>query len=234
MAPFLAIALLGGCGPAADPSVSSGASTAASSAPTGGAASPGASQASPAAAEPSASAARELTASPAPLPPGTYTVAAFMPPVTLDIDGTWTSVNRFVDFFDVQQDVGSPDVVAVQVARPSALAGSGGTTPAPGDPAAAVDVLRANSGLTIIEESESRMSGLTGRQVTIENATGTFVEVLVVGQGAVSIDTGRRLWMAFFATPRGLVVVMVGGSVATWDHALTVAEPVLESVRISG
>ncbi len=224
-----AIAFLGGCGPTVDPSRSIAASAAASPAPSGDGASPASSST---AAGSSASVARELTASPAPLPAGTYTLAAFTPGVTIDVDGTWTSVNRFADFFDVQQDVGSPDVVAVQITRPNALVGAAGRTPAPADPAAAVAILKANPGLTIVEESESQMSGLTGRQVTIENTSGGFVEVLVVGQGAVSIDTGRRLWMAFFAAPAGLVVVMVGGSVATWDHALTIAEPVLESVRI--
>ena len=49
--------------------------------------------------------------------------------------------------------------------------------------------------------------------------------------GALRIDPGR-LWMAFFDTPDGLLAIMVGGSVATWDEALGAAEPVLESVRI--
>jgi len=174
----------------------------------------------------------ELAASPAPLPAGTYTHAAFLPPTNLDLDGTWTSVARFDDFFDVQQDVGSPDVVAVQLARPSGLVGRAGIAPAPADPGAAIELIRTNPGLAIIEESESRISGLVGRQATVENSSGAFVGVLTVAPGTVSIDTGRRLWMAFFATPHGLVGVLVGGSVATWDHALAVAEPVLESIRI--
>lgn len=174
----------------------------------------------------------ELAASPSPLPAGTYTHAAFLPPTTLDLDGTWTSVARFDDFFDVQQDVGSPDVVAVQLARPSGLVGGAGTAPAPADPRAAIELIRTNPGLTIIEESESRIGGLVGRQATVENSSGAFVGVLTVAPGTVSIDTGRRLWMAYFATPHGLVGVLVGGSVASWGHALAAAEPVLESIRI--
>ena len=50
--------------------------------------------------------------------------------------------------------------------------------------------------------------------------------------GALGIDIGRRLWIAFFDTPDGLLAVMVGGSVSKWDEALAAAEPVLESVRI--
>jgi hypothetical protein len=37
-----------------------------------------------------------------------------------------------------------------------------------------------------------------------------------------------------FDTPDGVVAVMVGGSVARWDDALRLAEPVLESVTIGG
>lgn len=48
----------------------------------------------------------------------------------------------------------------------------------------------------------------------------------------MSISPGRRLWIAFLDTPDGLLAIMVGGSVATWDEALAVAEPVLESVTI--
>ena len=191
-------------------------------------------QPSPSGAPSSGVAPRELTASPAPLPAGTYTVAAFAPPVSLDVDGKWSSVNRTRDFFDVQQDVGSPDVIAVQVVRPAGIVGADGTLVSPTDPAAAIETLRSNPGLTEIEASESRIGGLTGRQVTVENATGRMVEVLSVGAGTVSIDTGRRLWTAWFATPNGLVGIMVGGSVATWDQALGLAEPVLESFRFGG
>ena len=198
-----------------------------------GSASSPASGSSPSGPPSSGPAPRELTASQAPLPAGTYTLAAFRPSVTLDLDGAWTSVNRYPDFFDVQVDVGSPDVIVVQVARPAGTVGDA-TVTTPTDPAAAVDVLRSNPGLTVVEESESRMGGLTGRQVTIENSTGRFVEVLGVSPGTLSIDTGRRLWIAWFATPNGLVVIMVGGSVATWDRALGLAEPVLESIRFGG
>jgi hypothetical protein len=53
-----------------------------------------------------------------------------------------------------------------------------------------------------------------------------------VPPGALGIDPGRRLWIAFFDTPDGLLAIMVGGSVARWDDALAAAEPVLESVQI--
>jgi len=41
-----------------------------------------------------------------------------------------------------------------------------------------------------------------------------------------------RIWIAIFDTEDGILAVMVGGSTASWDEALLVAEPVLESVTI--
>jgi hypothetical protein len=57
--------------------------------------------------------------------------------------------------------------------------------------------------------------------------------VLEVPPGALGIDPGRRLWIAFFDTDAGLLAIMVGGSVAEWQAALEAAEPVLESLEIS-
>ena len=58
--------------------------------------------------------------------------------------------------------------------------------------------------------------------------------VMDVLPGALGIDPGRRLWIALFDTADGLLAVMVGGSVAHRDRALTGAEPVLESVVVGG
>ena len=173
---------------------------------------------------------RELTASPAPLPPGTYARAAFKPAVTLQLDEGWTSVNRFDDFFDVQQDVGSPDVIAVQLARPSGVVGRSGVQPVR-TPREAGDVLSANPGLTLGASSESRIGGLEGQVFEVENRTGGHVGILALGPGTLGIDPGRKLWIAFLAAPDGLVAVMVGGSVKKWNEALAAAEPILESIR---
>jgi hypothetical protein len=172
----------------------------------------------------------ELTASPAPLPAGTYTRAAFRPAVTLQLDGSWTSVNRFDDFFDVQQDVDTPDVIAVQLARPRQLVGRA-KVDTPPDPRAAVELLKANPGLEVVGESDSSIGGLSGRVVEIENRSGQHAGVMLVGPGELGIDSGRKLWIAFLATPDGLVAVMVGGSAAKWQDTLDAAEPVLETIR---
>ena len=66
-----------------------------------------------------------------------------------------------------------------------------------------------------------------------DNAGQSHVRVMDVPPGPLGIDPGRRLWVSFFDTDHGLLAIMVGGSVATWDQALLAAEPVLESIRIS-
>ncbi len=131
----------------------------------------------------------------------------------------------------MQQDVGSADVIAVQFARPSAIFGEAGTDPATTAEAAIASV-QANSALAVIESSDSRIGGLDGSQVTVENSGDAHATVMQVPPGPLGIDPGRRLWIAFFDTPDGLLAIMVGGSVAQWEEALAAAEPVLESVQI--
>jgi hypothetical protein len=164
----------------------------------------------------------ELEATGEPLAPGTYTRTGFAPRVTLEVGIGWEAVQLFDGFFDIQREVGSPDVIAVQFARPTDL----------DDAASAVATMNATDGLTVVESSESRMGGMTGRQVTVENSGEAHATVFVVPPGPLGIDPGRRLWIAFFDTDDGLLAVMVGGSVARWTDALDAAEPVLESVTI--
>ena len=173
---------------------------------------------------------RELTASPAPLPPGTYTRTAFRPAVTLEIPEGWSSVNRFDDFFDVEQDVGSPDVIAVQIARPRGIVGRSGVQSV-GTPHEACEVLSENPGLRMGASSHSRLGGLDGQVCVVENGSGQHVGVMALGPGTLGIDPGRKLWIACFTTPQGLVAVMVGGSVGKWNEALAAAEPILQSIR---
>ena len=68
--------------------------------------------------------------------------------------------------------------------------------------------------------------------MTVENSGDAHATVMVVPPGPLGIDPARRLWIAFFDTPDGLLAIMVGGSVADWQDALDAAEPVLESVQI--
>ena len=175
----------------------------------------------------------ELEVTGEPLPAGRYTRTAFEPQVTFEVDGTWEAVQVFSGFFDIQQDIDSPDVIAVQFTRPTAVVGAGGDGQSVTDAADAVDTIGDNDRLTVIEESETLMDGLEGHQVTVENAGTGHASVMSVAAGTFGIDPGRRLWIAFFDTPDGLLAILVGGSVDRWDEALAAAEPVLESVTIA-
>jgi hypothetical protein len=174
----------------------------------------------------------ELTHSPDPLAPGRYTRTGFSPAITFEVGGPWHAVQLHTGFFDIQQDVDTPDVIAVQFTKPSALYGADGTAVELTDPSLAAAVLGANPGLTVLETSASRIGGLEGLQVTVENAGSSSAQVMRVPPDPLSILEGRRLWIALFDTPDGILAIMVGGSVATWDEALATAEPVLESIEI--
>ena len=175
----------------------------------------------------------ELTTTPDPLPAGVYTRSSFSPAVTFELDGPWHAVQLLEGFFDVQQDVGSPDVIAVQFGRPEAVYAAAAEPVDVASAQAAADALAEHPGLTVIGESPSQVGGLDGLTVEVENAGESHVQVMDVPPGPLGIDPGRRLWVSFFDTPDGLLAIMVGGSVATWDDALLTAEPVLESIRIS-
>lgn len=178
-------------------------------------------------------AARELTESNVPLPPGRYTRVGFEPRLTFDLGEGWRPVQLLDGFFDVQVDetIGTPDVIAVQFATVMGVYGSDGAT-GTDDPNAAVRLVRGNAALEVLGSSESRIGGLAGAVVEVENTGTAHASVLEVSPGPLGIDPARRLWIAFLPTQRGLLAVMVGGSAERWREALGAAEPVLESVRI--
>jgi len=175
----------------------------------------------------------ELVASSDPLTPGHYTRTGFEPKVTFAVDGLWHAVQLFDGFFDIQQDVGSPDVIAVQFATPDAFYGAGNeAVPFYAPPPDVEAILRANPGLTVVETSTSRIGGHDGFQITVENAGNAAAQVMRVPPGPLSILPGRRLWIALFEVDERIFAIMVGGSVAKWDAALAAAEPLLESIEI--
>jgi hypothetical protein len=162
---------------------------------------------------------------------GRYTRSGFEPRIELELDGRWQAVQLFDGFFDVQQDVGSADVIAVQFAKPIGVDGADGADE-PADAAEAVELVRANPDLVVIESSDSRIGGLSGHQITVANEGAAHARILLVPPGPLGIDPGRRLWIALFDTDAGLLAIMVGGSTERWDETLAAAEPVLESVVI--
>jgi hypothetical protein len=182
----------------------------------------------------------DLVPSSAPLAAGTYTRAGFDPAVTFEIGepdtGRWTAVQSFEGFFDVQQGVGTPDVIAVQFARVVAVFGAGGSAAIALTLAAdAIEVIRSNPGLLVVEASPAVMAGREGRGVTVDHVgMAPLSPVIAVPPGPISILPGRRLWLGFFDTTSGLLAILVGGSIARWPEAVTAAQPILASVTIAG
>jgi len=175
----------------------------------------------------------ELRSTTEPLPPGIYTRTSFTPAVTFSLTEGWRAVQLFDGFFDVQQKVGSPDVIAVQFARPTIVYGAGGQGVEPTSAAEAAEALRRNDAFTVFGDNEAQVGRLDGQVIEIENAGDAHTNVMVVPPGPLGIDPGRRLWVAFLDTPDGLLAVMVGGSVKEWQEAMDAAEPVLESIQLT-
>ena len=147
------------------------------------------------------------------------------------LDG-WAVGSVSDGFFDVQQDPGSPDVIAVQFARPTRVVGEDGASVPVTTAADFIAAIGGNPGLDVIDGSDSRLGGLVGENVVVENSGSSTTPVVEVSLGMLGFDPGRRLWISAFDTPDGVVAVIVGGSVAQWDRTLAVAEPVLESITI--
>jgi hypothetical protein len=190
----------------------------------------------PASVQPSAAAsAADLQRTGNALQPGRYTRAGFTPRITFEItDGEWYAEQQFTGFFDVQQEVGSPDVIAVQFAKPSEVYGEEGRSVRVETAEDAAAALRSHPALAIIGDSTSRIDGRDGIVLEVEHAGGTSgnVGIVTVPPGPLLIAPERRLWIAFFDTDDGLLAIMVGGSVARWVEALAAAEPILETVTI--
>lgn len=166
------------------------------------------------------------------VPPGVYTRTGFEPRVTFAVEEGWTVGTLATGFFDIQQQAGTPDVIAVQFGKVEGVVGAGGSLVEAPDARGAVDTIKANPGLEVVGESESLLGGKAGVVIEVQNTTGSHTQILQVPPGRLGIDPGRQLWIALFDTSDGVLAVMVGGSIDDWDHALGVAEPVLESIVI--
>ena len=217
---FLAL-VLAGCGATVEQSAAPGSPALTSPGPAPGSASASAIAGGPA----------EVRAGA--LEPGEYTRAAFEPRVTFELDDGWQGVQLLDGFFDVQQDPGSPDVIAVQFANVDGVYGANGRDVPATSAELAARTVTENDAIEVLGESPSLIAGLDGFTVEIENTGTADVGVLRVPPGPLGLSPERRLWISFFDTPDGVLAILVGGSVAMWREALDAAEPVLESIRIS-
>ena len=166
---------------------------------------------------------------------GRYTFSDFVPRVTLELDAnTWRLGPKIEGFFAVVRSAGGESAVIVRFVRPTAVFNGPDTTVAATTAAASVAALKGNSALVDKGTSESRLGGLSGGLVIeIESANAaTTPKFLLRGPVSFTVETGTRLWLAFFDLPDGLLNVQVLGSSANWERDLGLVEPTLESVTI--
>jgi hypothetical protein len=158
--------------------------------------------------------------------PGRYRREGFEPSFAIDVPAGWFAVQDVPGFFDLEREAGTLDVTAVQFARPSDLTSA----------ADAADTIRARTGLVVDGPTAIEVGGLRAVRLVVDAAdpdieAQVFVPVLEIALGPVSIASGRRLELRLVETSAGLLAVLVGASVRTWDLARSAAEPILDSIR---
>jgi hypothetical protein len=153
----------------------------------------------------------------------------FTPTVGFAVGEGWTTVQQRDGFFDIQDDPGSLDVVAVQFTR--AVGASTAEL-------AAADI-ESRDNLVVGEREEVVIGGLTGIRLLADTTDPAdaqpvvFRPVLDTPPGPVSIGSGRRLQVDLFTIPGGVLAILVGGSIAEWTRAMELSAPVLDSMVVS-
>jgi hypothetical protein len=159
------------------------------------------------------------------LAPGRYTRSSFEPALSFEVGDGWTAEHQPVGFFDIQQDVGSLDVIAVQF---------GNTTADSADALAAAIAGREN--LSVSEPEPVTIGGQEGIRLVVETTDPPdsdppiFRDVMNVVPGPLAIASARRLQVNLFDVEDGVLAILIGGSIAEWDRTLEVATPVIESI----
>jgi hypothetical protein len=182
---------------------------------------------------------RQLDGTTQELAPGRYTYSGFSPGVTFTVQSGWSAQQFANGFFDIQQRVGTPDVIAVQFARVLAVTGASDQSVSTTSPEAAITALRRNERLRVSESSQTRVAGRAAIEVVVQTSDPVatdppvFRSVLEVAAGPISIASARRLRVTLLQTPEGLLGILVGGSIAHWTETLALATPVVKSVSLS-
>lgn len=162
------------------------------------------------------------------LRPGRYFKDGFEPRVAFTVAEGWTAAQATAGFFDIQDDPGSLDVVAVQF---------GNVTEADSAEEAAANVA-ARPNLTVSDADDVKIDGVPGIHLVVDTTDPldtdppVFHPVIRLTPGDVSIASARRLDLTLLDVNGQVLAIMVGGSVAEWDHALELSTPVIESVQI--
>ena len=161
-----------------------------------------------------------------PLEPGRYSHDAFEPALSFEVGPGWRAVQEVPGFFDIEREPGTPDVVALQLARPIGAETAAGL----------VATIEAREGLRARASRPIQIDGIAGRSIVVDAAdsdiaANRFVPVLEVAAGPISIASGRRLRVDLVDTSDGLLAVLIVGYERDWAAALGASEPVLASVR---
>ncbi len=159
------------------------------------------------------------------LEPGRYTKVAFEPALSFEVSDDWTAAQATTGFFDIQNEPGSLDVVAVQFANVSA-----------DSPEALAAAIQARENLFVSEPETVEVDGRVAIRLVVETTDppGTnppvFRPVLDIAAGPLSIASARRLVVTLVDVDGDVLAILVGGSVVDWDRALEIATPVVDSV----
>jgi hypothetical protein len=180
-----------------------------------------------------------LRRSPDPLTTGRFVEPGFTPTLSFAVAGGAWVARQFVDgFFDLQVDPDTPDVIAVQFCRPTAVYRSAEDAVDIGASIDAIAELRANPDLAVGATTATTIAGHPARCIDIETTTTPdadppiFSPVIRVAAGPIALGSARRLRTWWLDIDDGPLVILVGGSIAAWDGALAAAEPVVASIRL--
>jgi hypothetical protein len=152
-----------------------------------------------------------------------------VPSLAFAVGDGWTTVQQYPEFFDIQDDPSSLDVVAVQF-----IIATGFNT---ADEAAAD--IEGRDNLHVSDREQVSSGFATGIRLVVDTTDPAnsdpviFRPVLNTPPGPISIGSGRRLQVNLFTRPEGVLAILVGGSIAQWDRALQVSASVLESVALA-
>lgn len=182
----------------------------------------------------SASDVRELIDGAGLLPAGRYTPSGSRPSVTIEVPEGWAVGSVRDDYVAISHALEGGRAVELLVANVEAVVDSAGEENEAGNAEAVAQRIREDPEVEVIGSSGSRMSGLDGFTLEVENATTARRQLLTTMSERVGIEPGARLWLSLFDTADGLLAIAVASPEATWDEALAIAEPVLESVTIKG
>jgi hypothetical protein len=180
--------------------------------------------------QPTAAPTSDASALPRPiveLSPGRYIKPGFKPIVEFTLGDGWTAAHVERGFFDVERDVNSPDVIAVQFADVDAQSLG-----------EAVVELTERSTTRVVEQNDVTIDGRPAFNAVIETTDPPdsnpviFEPVINVAAGPISVGSGRRLSVTLVEVSSGILGIFVGGSIAKWDDAVRAAAPVLDSVKI--